>query len=187
MRRTRRPVVRWAGRSWRSERCRSLRCRSHSSCILTFEHDRGCCHPGDGRPAEPPVPQQHRQSGGQIPRVVPSDPTALPRVPHDGRRRLRLQHDVSPAAVAFEVLLRARGPDDVSVLPPPVLSGPAWTVDDGADLTTSTRNAADTMTVPRYPRRAPVHQGLSSDGVLGVGVADMDVADVDVHGRDVET
>lgn len=46
--------------------------------------------------------------------------------------------------------MRARSPDDVSVLPSPVRSGPAWVADDGADLTVNTRNAADNMTVPRY-------------------------------------
>lgn len=39
--------------------------------------------------------------------------------------------------------MRVRGPDDMSVLPSPVHSGPAWVVDDDADSTANTRNAID--------------------------------------------
>lgn len=105
-------------------------------------------------PAEPPTPRRRRQFGGQVPRAEPAGPVNTPRVPRGGRRRLRQQHGDCSAAVAFEVLVRVRGPDDMSALPSPVHSGPAWVVDDDVGSTANTRNAVDvvnrtTMTVVR--------------------------------------
>jgi hypothetical protein len=70
--------------------------------------------------------------------------------------------------MAFEVLVRARGPDDLSELPSPVHSGPAWVVDDDADSIAGTRNAIDTTTVPR--RRVGVLVTRTADKACRTGI-----------------